>query len=114
MGIDPIALLTFLIASFGTVTGLGALYVSFRRANIDEADLMTRLADRYGDKLEKALKRISALERNIAFLNEELTKAHSKLDRAIKMVRSLIKQLVEANIEPLHSLEELEKSEEKE
>lgn len=106
-----IAIITVTVSVFGAVGGAYAVVVAFKKANIEEADLMTRLADEYGDRLDKALKRIDALETNIEFLNKALAKAQNKLDRAIEMIKALIKQLVEANIEPAHTLEELEDKE---
>jgi signal recognition particle GTPase len=113
----------------GLLFGFGALIKSFiettndkDRLKLDKAefvqDASLEIAEKYREEKEDREKEIVNLrtefDRRISNLERALTNAHKKIDRLMAIIRGLIQQLIDADIEPLHTLEELEELDKKE
>lgn len=88
---------------------------SMRKRRFEEAEWIT---NQYKELIDPLKVRITALETDlkdakeqIVFLERALTTAYDKIDRYIKIIKGLYRQLVDASIEPAHTLEELEDKE---
>ncbi len=121
--------ITTIAAWAGLLFGFGALVKSFIEAanekgklELDKAkfvqDASLEIAEKYREEKEDREKEIIELrtefERRISYLERALTNAHEKIDRLMAIIRSLIQQLVDADIKPLHTMQELKEIDKKE
>jgi wobble nucleotide-excising tRNase len=95
------------------VASFAAVLIALKGGRLKEAEFIQAAYKDFGQELERKLdaleKKYKGAKARIEFLELALTNAHKKIDRLITIIKDLVKQLVDEGIEPVHTLEDLEK-----